>query len=105
MAYDDIWRILGSQNLAVGTAAGAVASVSLGSQTYAVQLGFVAAASSTAGCRFNIGEGTVVVSSTTSPLLPPNWIQVYKVTPGQKVAALSNDASAIASLNIVELTK
>lgn len=107
MPYDDIWRIIGSSNLAVNSSAGTVTSTpAFGSQTYAIQVAFVAAVSSTAGLRFSIGTlGQNTPSSTASPLLPPNWVQVYKVSPGQQLAALSNDATAIANLNIVELAK
>lgn len=107
MAFDDIYRIIASRNLAVNSSAGTVTSTAaFGAQTYAVQLCFVAGVASTAGLRFSIGElGNNTPTSTASPLLPPNWVQVYKVTPGQQLAALSNDASAIANLSIVELSK
>lgn len=106
MAYDDIYRVIASQSLAVATVGGASASTAVfGSQTYAIDIVFVAAAGATAGCRFNIGGPNDAVSSTQGALLPPNWIQRFKVTPGQRVIALSNDASAIASLNVVELSK
>ena len=43
------------------------------------------------------------VSSTAGPLLPANFIEVVKVTPGQRVSAISNDAGTF-SLSITELT-
>ena len=45
-----------------------------------------------------------VVSSTAGGLLPANWIQYVKVTPGQRVSAISNDAGTL-SLGITEFTK
>jgi hypothetical protein len=36
--------------------------------------------------------------------LPSNWLQTYKMTPGQTLAAISNDAGAF-TLIISELTK
>jgi hypothetical protein len=40
---------------------------------------------------------------TTATLLPANFIEVVKVTPGQRVSAISNDAGTF-SLSITELT-
>lgn len=106
MAYDDVFRIIASRSLAVGTAGGAVASTTaLSGQTYAVDLVFIGAVTTTAGVRFSIGEVGQTVNSTTSPLLPPNWITRYKCTPGQQIAALSNDATAVGNLTITELSK
>lgn len=49
-------------------------------------------------------EGDAAVNSTVGHLLPPNWVQPYKVTPGQRVSAISNDAGT-PILSVVELTK
>jgi hypothetical protein len=43
------------------------------------------------------------VSSTAGTLLPPNWIEVFRCSPGQRVSAISNDAGTF-SLSITELT-
>jgi hypothetical protein len=45
----------------------------------------------------------VVVLIVTAALLPANMIQVVRVTPGQRVSAISNDAGTF-SLSITELT-
>jgi len=105
MAYDGIYRIIASRSLAVGTSGAVVASTaSVSGQTRAVQLMYTGPVASTAGIRFNIGEvGATVVNSTTSPLLFPNVPAMYLVSPGQQIAALSNDASAVGNLTIVEL--
>lgn len=105
MAYDGIWRILTARTLAVNSVGGAQASTaSVSSETFAVRLLCPGSTSSTGGCRFDIGSTGVAVSSTASPLLVPNFPEIYKVTPGQTIAALSNDAGTF-SLNIIELTK
>ena len=44
------------------------------------------------------------VADSTSALLPANWTQVYKVTPGQRVSAISNDAGTF-NLSVTELSK
>jgi len=74
---------------------------SRGIQTYWISLCGPGAFTSTGGVRVNIGDAPVATSS--SALLPFNWIQQYKVTPGQKVSALRNDGVA-GTLVVVELT-
>ena len=54
------------------------------------------------GVRIIVGDGTPVADST-STLLPLNWEQIIMVTPGQKIAALS-DKAATGSLNVTELS-
>lgn len=106
MAYDDIYKVLVTRSFAVATAGGAVASTAVfGPQTYAVDLIFPGAATtSTAGCRFAIGLTTDQVSSTQGGLIPCNWLARYKVSPGQSLSAISNDAVA-GTLTVMELTK
>lgn len=106
MAYDDIYRIISSRDMAVASVGGAVASSTVfGTQTYAVELCYPGSTSSTGGLRIAIIDvAGAAVSSTQGALLPPSWKQVYKCTPGQRVSAISNDAG-VANLNIVELTK
>ena len=107
MSYNDVLRIIATQKLAVNSSGGAVTStVSLSSQTRIVELAFPALAQSTAGMRFAISDmGADSITSTTGAFLPANWVSRYRCSPGQKIQAISNDASAIANLNIVELSK
>lgn len=104
--FENVWRIEASRTLAVNSGGGAVVSTtSVGAQTYALDLVFPAAAASTA-VRFNITDmGAAAISSLSAPLLPGNRIVRYKCTPGQKVQAISNDASTIPSLTIIELSR
>ncbi len=62
--------------------------------------------SSTGGCRVALldNASTAAVSSTSGALIPANWVETLKVTPGQKISAISNDAGTF-NLNITELTK
>ncbi len=105
MAYDEIYRIVGSKSVAVGTAGGAVVSTAvMGTQTHAIDLVFIGLVTSTSGVRYAICDvASVVVNSTTSPLLPPNWVQRVKISAGQVVAALGNDGTAIPNLTVIEL--
>jgi hypothetical protein len=72
-------------------------------QTKRVRLSFPGSTSSTGGCRYTVVDPGVTVSSTAGPFLPANWVEVVKVTPGQRVSAISNDAGTFA-LSITELT-
>ena len=105
MAFDDIWRLGVAQALAVASVGGAAASsAAFGTETYAIICSFPGSVSSTSGCRVAvISPADAAVSSTAGALLPANWIQQYKVTPGQRVSAISNDAGTF-SLSITELT-
>lgn len=107
MAFDDsLWRMGAAADLAVQSAGGAAVSTAVfGSETYAVQMTFVAPVSSTVGIRVKvINVGDPAVSSTGDALLPPSWVFNTKVTPGQRISAISNDALT-PTLSIVQLTK
>ena len=105
MSFDNFFRLSTAQALAVASVGGAVASsVVFGAQTYTVQLSYPGSASSTGGCRIAIIDTTgTSVTSNTGTMLPPNTIQVYRCTPGQRISAISNDAGTF-SLSITELT-
>jgi hypothetical protein len=97
----DAYKYITSQNVAVATSGGASAqSTAFGAQTLWVRLAF-SSSTTGSGVRYNFGASPTATS--TSTLLPANWVEVVKVNPGQKLAALSNDASS-QSLNITELT-
>lgn len=105
MAFDEIYRFGSSQDLAVNSVGGAVVSTAaFGKETYAVQLNFPGSASSTGGMRVAVIDPGGAVSSTQGPLLSANWPYIVKVTPGQQISAISNDAG-LPKLNIIELTK
>jgi hypothetical protein len=74
-----------------------------GTQTKRIRVCFPGSTSSTGGCRYTVVDPGVTVSSTAGPFLPANIIEVVKVTPGQRVSAISNDAGTF-SLSITELT-
>jgi hypothetical protein len=104
MSFDNVWRLSTAQALAVASVGGAAASsAAFGAQTYAVQLSFPGSVSSTGGCRIAIVDPGTTVSSTAGTLLPANWIDVFRCSPGQRVSAISNDAGTF-SLSITELT-
>ena len=80
-------------NVAVATTSTAVASSAFGSQTYQIR---IAAISS---CSYKVGDGTPT-AATTDALLPANWVEYVKVTPGQKVSVFS---AAIQTISVVEI--
>jgi hypothetical protein len=97
----DAYKYITSQNVAVATSGGASAqSTAFGAQTLWVRLAF---SSSTTGAGVRYNFGTSPTATSTSTLLPANWVEICKVNPGSKLAVLSNDASA-QSLSVTELT-
>jgi len=104
--YDDIYRLGTAAALTVSSAAGAAVSTAIfGTETYAIALSFPGSTSSTSGVRVKIVDPqTSAVSSTADFLLPANWVEKIKVSPGQRLSAISNDAGT-PSVTVVELTK
>jgi hypothetical protein len=103
-SFDNFWRLGTAQAVAVASVGGAAeSSAAFGTQTFAVQEAYPGSTSSTGGCRIAIVDPGVTVSSTAGTLLPPNSVQVYRCSPGQRVSAISNDAGTF-SLSITELT-
>jgi hypothetical protein len=90
-------------NVAYATAGGTSAtSGAFGSQTRYIRITTVGVATATAdGVRFQVGSNPV--ANSTTPLLPINWVEYVVVSPGERIAALSNNATT-GSLNVVELT-
>lgn len=101
------WRAFASRTIAVASGGGAVVSTtSLSSQTYAIELIYPNEAGAPAAVRYDVTDmGAAAISSLSAPVLPVGQIVRRKCTPGQKVQAISNGASTLASLTIVELTK
>ena len=58
-------------------------------------------ATTTGGCRYLTGKG-VVAATTNGALLPFNWTQVVKVSPGEQLSTVSNDGVG-GTLVVVEL--
>jgi hypothetical protein len=102
---DSTWRLGAAQALAVASVGGAASSTTaFAAQTYAILCSFPGSVSSTSGCRVAVVDAGGAVSSTAGTLLAANWLQTYKVSPGQRLSAISNDAGTF-SLSVTELTK
>jgi hypothetical protein len=103
-AYNDQYRLGTAQALAVASAGGTATSSSVfGTQTKRIRVCFPRLDFIDWRLRYTVVDPGVTVSSTAGPLLPANWVEVVKVTPGQRVSAISNDAGTF-SLSITELT-
>jgi hypothetical protein len=102
MQFHDSYRVLASQNLSYAVAGGAsAASTAFGSQTYFIRVSTAGVVDATNnGARISFGASPV--ASATSVLLPLNWVDYFKVTPGSKIAVLGNSAST-GTLSITEL--
>lgn len=73
-----------------------------GSQTYYVRL------VSNSASHYKIGDGAQT-AATTDPFLPANWIEVVKVTPGQRISAIKAATNGLVTatagtLSVTELT-
>lgn len=99
----DAFRQIATQNVAIAISGGASAqSTAFSSQTYWVRVCVVGVVDSTNnGARIKVGDNPTATS--TSTLLPLNWIERIKCTPGQKVAVVGNAAST-GSLSVTELS-
>lgn len=53
-------------------------------------------------CHFNIGTNPTA-SITTSPMIPPNCIEIVKVTPGQKIAFIKDATITTSTVTVTEL--
>ena len=106
MAYDELYRIASAGNLAVASVGGAAVSTAVfGSEIYAVMLNYPGSQSSTGGVRIAFGNAAEApVADSTSALIPSNWLTIFKVTPGQRLSAISNDAGT-PTISVVQLTK
>jgi hypothetical protein len=103
MTPHDAYRHSTRQNVAYNGSAGAsVQSNAFGSQTYYIRVcaaGIVGA--SVDGVRIAVGDNPTATS--TSALIPVQWVEYIKCSPGQKIAALANNTAA-GNLNVTELT-
>jgi hypothetical protein len=101
--YHDAYRQGAAQNVAYNAAGGAsAASAAFGAETYWIRVSAPGVLSATSGVRIKIGDGTPTADAT-STLLPVNWVEIIAVTPGQKIAVLSND-TVTGNLSVTELS-
>jgi hypothetical protein len=103
MQFHDAYRPLASQNVAYAAAGGASAqSTAFASQTRYIRVCAVGVVSGTIdGVRIAIDSNPTAVA--TSYLLPVNWVEIIKVSPGQKIAVLGNNTGT-GSVSVTELT-
>jgi hypothetical protein len=99
----DAYREGAKQNVSYAVAGGLSAqSNAFGAQTYFIRIcaaGVVGA--SIDGVRISVGDNPTASATTT--LLPVQWVEYIKCSPGQKIAVLGNAAST-GTLNVTELT-
>ena len=103
MQFHDAYRILATQNVAYAAAGGASAqSTAFASQTRYIRVCAVGVVSATIdGVRIAIDASPT--ATATSYLLPVNWIEIIKCSPGQKIAVLGNNTGT-GSVSVTELT-
>ena len=103
MQFHDAYRILATQNVAYNAAAGAsTQSTAFASQTRYIRVCAVGLTSATIdGVRIAVGENPT--ATATSALLPVQWPEYIKCSPGQKIAVLGNNTGT-GSVSVSELT-
>jgi hypothetical protein len=102
MFFHDAYRHSTINNVTFNAAGGAsVQSAAFGSQTKYIRICVQGAITATSGVRISVGDNPT--ASATTPLVPVNWVEYIKVTPGQKIAVLAND-TVTGTLSVVELT-
>ncbi len=74
-----------------------------GTQTYYVRL------VANSACHYKIGDGGQT-AATTDPFLPANWVEIVKVTPGQRMAAVKAATNGLVTatagtLSVTELSR
>lgn len=90
-----------TNNVTFNAAGGAsVQSNAFAAQTYWIRVATQGAITATSGVRISVGDNPT--ASSTTPLLPVNWVEYIAVTPGQKIAVLGND-TVTGTLSITEL--
>ena len=101
--FHDVFRQSTSQNVNYAVAGGASAqSSAFGGQTRYIRVSSVGVVgASVDGIRVAVGDNPT--ASSTSTLIPLNWIEYFKVSPGQKIAVLGNNAST-GTISVTELT-
>lgn len=99
----DAYRNSTVSNLTYATSAGtAVSTAGFGAQTQFISIVTPGAFSATGGARYLVGKAPVA-TTTNGALLPFNWVQIIKVSPGEQLSAVSNDGTG-GTLVVVELT-
>ena len=95
-------RLGAAQNVAITAAS--VASAAFGAQTYQIRcvISQATPVTGTAGVRFRIGDGTPTAVAADS-FLPIGTVEYFTVTPGQRIAVVSNDASVAGTVSVTEI--
>lgn len=77
--------------------ASSVQSTAFGASTTMVRV-----ACSQGHCHFAIGTNPTA-SITTSPMMPNNYAEIIRVTPGQKIAVIKDAAVTTSTFSVTEL--
>ena len=81
----------GTQQVVAYTSAAATLGTAFGPETYHIRL------SATSVCLYLVSEAASVTaaSSINSALLPSNWVEYVKVTPGQKLSVIRAESNGL----------
>lgn len=93
----DAMRLGTSQTIACATTSTAISSA-FGAQTFAVRI----AVSGSGATHYRIGDG-VQTSVTSDPYLPNSWVEYVRVSPGQRISAITETGTA--TMTVTEATQ
>ncbi len=102
----DAYAVVGSttQQLSVSSATG-TSTTAFGTQTRAVRIVVLGTATSTAGVYtrfYNLGQLSQA-DSTVDVVTPLNWVDMFKVTPGQRASFIAGEAASY-RVHLTEVT-
>lgn len=95
-SYISAPRLSTSQSIACATTSTGIAAA-FGAFTSTIRI----AVSGTGATHYRVGDGTQT-AVTSDPYLPNSWVEYVRVTPGQKISAITETGTAI--VTVTELT-
>ena len=100
MQNHDVFQWGSSQSLSYSTSGGtAVSTTGFSNQTVWLRVVAPGALTSTGGVRYAVGKAPAATS--TSVLLPFNWVEYIRIGVGEQLSVLSNDGVA-GTLSVAE---
>jgi hypothetical protein len=79
-----------------------VTNSSVQSTAFGASTTMIRVSSSLGHCHFQIGTNPTA-SITTSPMMPNNFTEIIRVTPGQKIAVIKDSGVTASTFSVTEL--
>ena len=79
-----------------------VTTSSVQSTAFGASTTMIRVSCSSGHCHFQVGTNPTA-SITTSPMMPNNFTEIIRVTPGQKIAVIKDSTVAASTFSVTEL--